>query len=68
MSDAGRIVCHPSPADVTSEQASDARARAWAFVFRCWQEKQKAAKRTPTPDGSNERNEQVKLAKEAAMT
>jgi hypothetical protein len=29
--------------DMTSEQARDARARAWSFVFQCWQEKQKAA-------------------------
>jgi hypothetical protein len=27
----------------TPEQARDARARAWSFVFQCWQEKQKAA-------------------------
>jgi hypothetical protein len=28
---------------LTPEQARDIRARAWAFVFQCWQEKQKAA-------------------------
>jgi hypothetical protein len=28
---------------MTSEQARDARARAWSFVFQCWQKKQKAA-------------------------
>ena len=27
---------HPG---VTSEQARDARARAWAFVFECWETK-----------------------------
>jgi hypothetical protein len=29
--------------DISPEQARDARARAWAFVFQCWQKKQKAA-------------------------
>ena len=26
---------------ITPEQACDARARAWAYVFSCWQAKQK---------------------------
>jgi hypothetical protein len=43
MSDAARIICHPSPAGVTSEQARDTRARAWGFVFECWQQKEMAA-------------------------
>jgi hypothetical protein len=30
-------------AGLTPKQAHDARARAWAFVFQCWQERQKAA-------------------------
>jgi hypothetical protein len=56
------------PAELTPEQARNARAQAWAFVFKCWHEKQKDAKRAPTSDGSNERDEQVKQAKEADMT
>ena len=67
MSEDARRFQHLYPG-ATLKQARDARARAWAFVFCCWQEKQKAAKGVPTPDGSNERNEQVKQAKEAAMT
>jgi hypothetical protein len=39
MSDAARIVCHPSRAGVTSKQARDTRARAWGFVFQCWHAK-----------------------------
>jgi hypothetical protein len=35
-------------AGLTSEQARDARARAWAYVFQCWQEKQDAAGMTST--------------------
>ena len=35
-----RIV-HTSPS-ITPEQARDARARAWAFVFQCWQAKKGA--------------------------
>jgi hypothetical protein len=27
---------HPVRPDVTAEQARDARARAWAYVFQCW--------------------------------
>jgi hypothetical protein len=39
MSDAPRIVhCH-SPSDITTEQARNARARAWAFAFECWHTK-----------------------------
>jgi hypothetical protein len=32
------------------EQARDARARAWAFVFQCWQEKQRTAKPSDPDD------------------
>ena len=42
MSDGVRLVQRLYPG-VTPEQTRDARARAWAFVFQCWQEKQKAA-------------------------
>ena len=33
-----RIV-YTSHQGITPEHARDARARAWAFVFHCWQEK-----------------------------
>jgi hypothetical protein len=35
---------------LTPEQLRDIRARAWAFVFKCWQEK-KAAGRLPSSNG-----------------
>ena len=31
-----------------SDQACDARARAWSYVFKCWREKQNAAGGTST--------------------
>lgn len=34
------------------EQARDARARAWAFVFQCWEEKQKGRPTTSGPDSA----------------
>jgi hypothetical protein len=36
---------------ITPKQARDVRARAWAFVFQCWQAKQMATEPTPEPDG-----------------
>ncbi len=42
MSDAPRIVLRPNP-NVTPEQARDARARAWAFVFECFYRHEKEA-------------------------
>ena len=33
-----RIVYRPCPS-ISPEQACDTRARAWAFVFDCWQKK-----------------------------
>jgi hypothetical protein len=53
MSDAPRIVLRPNPS-ITTEQVRDARARAWAYVFRCWQEKQKAVEPAPEPDSRND--------------
>jgi hypothetical protein len=32
----------------------EARARAWAFVFQCWQEKQKPVEPAREPDGRND--------------
>ena len=40
MSDARRVVFCSHPLS-TPEQARDARARAWAYVFSCWHAKQK---------------------------
>jgi hypothetical protein len=42
---------HPA---LDSERAGDTRARAWAFVFRCWQEKRKAAEPASKPDGRDD--------------
>ena len=39
---------------ISPEQVRDARARAWAFVFRCWQEKQMATEPTAEPDGRSD--------------
>jgi hypothetical protein len=39
---------------ISPEQARDIRARAWAFVFQCWQEKQMAAEPTAEPDSPND--------------
>ena len=39
---------------ISPEQARDARARAWAFIFRCWQEKQMMTEPTAEPDGRND--------------
>ena len=41
-------------AGLTSEQARDVRARAWAFVFQCWQEKQMTTEPVAEPPGRNE--------------
>jgi len=42
-------------AGLTLEQARDARARAWAYVFQCWQGKQSAAGVTSTNGDDPER-------------
>jgi hypothetical protein len=47
--DAPVLVVKSTP-DITPEQARDVRARAWAFVFQCWQEKKKGGPDT-APDG-----------------
>jgi hypothetical protein len=39
---------------ISPERARDARARAWAFVFQCWQEKQMVTEPAAEPDGRNE--------------
>ncbi len=43
----------PKPLLNTSPvQPRDDRAHAWAFVFQCWQEKQKDRPTTSGPDGT----------------
>ncbi len=42
-----RIALNPRQ-DLTAEQARDARARAWVYVFQCWRKKQNAAGMTST--------------------
>jgi len=39
---------------ISPEQARDTRARAWAFVFQCWQEKQMTTEPAAEPHGRNE--------------
>jgi hypothetical protein len=43
-----RTTHHAHP-DIAPDQARDARARAWMFVFECWEQRKAAAK-----DGSEE--------------
>jgi hypothetical protein len=52
MGDVSYIAAKPLPR-ISPEQACDARARAWAFVFQCWQEKQKGGPET-APDDAKE--------------
>ena len=40
--------------DITAEQARDARARAWAYVFSCWRAKQKDMPPQPAGDSPND--------------
>ncbi len=41
MSDIPRAIVRPG-VGTSPEEAHDTRARAWSFVFQCWQEKQRA--------------------------
>jgi hypothetical protein len=52
-----RIILQPK-LGMTAEQANDTRARGWAFVFKCWREKQKPTEPTPEPDGRNDAEKQ----------
>ena len=52
MSDAPRIVLRPNPG-ITGEQAHNARARVWAFVFECWHAK-KGGQHGLTKDSTKE--------------
>jgi hypothetical protein len=40
--------------EVMPDAARDARARAWAYIFQCWQEKEQRAEPAPEPDGRND--------------
>jgi hypothetical protein len=55
MNDAWRIVVKPNPG-ITPEQARDARARAWAFIFECFyrHEKEAVSGRGGEDDASDE--------------
>jgi hypothetical protein len=54
MGDARDISLRPLPG-VTPDQARDARARAWRFIFDCWQQKQRATAHVPTAKGCDDR-------------
>jgi hypothetical protein len=43
----GYMACRPHP-DIAAELARAARARAWAFIFRCFEENNNAAGITST--------------------
>jgi hypothetical protein len=47
MPSAQHIAVKPLPG-VSSDQACDARAKAWDYIFQCWQETQNAAGATNT--------------------
>ena len=49
MSNAPHVSSREHPA-ISLAQARDTRARAWAFVFQCWQEKQMTTEPTAEPD------------------
>lgn len=51
MSGARDIAVKPLPG-TSLEQAGDVRARAWVFVFQCWQEKD--AERLSSPDARDD--------------
>jgi hypothetical protein len=52
-----QIVDHRPRPGITPEQARDARARAWAFVFQCWQQKEMAAEPAPELDSHDDAKE-----------
>ncbi len=53
MSGGQHITVKPT-SRISSDEARDARARAWSFVFKCWQEKQKAAPASRLYDAEGE--------------
>jgi hypothetical protein len=67
MRDAQHITVKPLPG-IPPDESRNARARAWAFIFRCWQEKQEAVGPTPEPDGRDGSTKLRTQSKEATMT
>jgi hypothetical protein len=55
MIDPPNTVYRPHPS-ISREQARSSRAKAWSFVFRCWQAKQATAERADTSDVCREGN------------
>ena len=55
MPDAPDIAVKPL-LGISPEEAHDVRARAWAFVFQCWQDKQKGGPATAPADAPSARN------------
>ncbi len=55
MSDIPRAIVRPG-VGTSPEEARDTRARAWSFVFQCWQEKQRAGV-GPARDDRKESND-----------
>ena len=49
-------ITHPSTSSITSEQARNARARAWAFVFECFDRHEKEA--TSVRGGENDASDE----------
>jgi len=62
--DSVRVAYRPQPG-ISQEQARDARAHAWSFVFRCWQANQMAAESTPEP-AYRDRTTLVRCTKEVS--
>ena len=58
MSDAPRIVVRPRSV-ISPEEARDARARAWAFVFSCWHAKRVDGSATTPRQPKGENNKEV---------
>ena len=56
MSDAPRTVLRPSRR-TTPEQAREVRARAWRFVFDCWEQKKTADKDGNEGEAKHVKNE-----------
>lgn len=56
--DSARVVHRPAPS-ITADQARDIRARSWAFVFRCWEEKQRAARPGDPDDAKGSKHDRA---------
>jgi hypothetical protein len=56
LSSALRIVSKPI-SSITPEQTREARARAWRFVFDCWEQKKAASKDGGESEAKHDNNE-----------